>query len=239
MPSGCRRGCLRRRRFTSRAAGDRGTATVAPRRRSSRGARVLGRGTDGVRRRLSRRRREGAKLAAGADPRARRRRGAADDDGQTALHVAARAGAPASVVAAVAAAADGADTVQKNARNENSRGPKANSRNDKSRGEMARRYGGGVRSVDRRDAWGRTPLHWAAVNGHRAARCFARRRGEAAAGRRRRDPDGRRGASRALLGEREGRRGEGIHMGGHSDAPGGSGGPNISRRSWRTPSKGG
>lgn len=143
-----------------------------------------------------------ALLSRGASPRARNRRGqtafivaaargpnsllaqilerggdagAADDDGQTALHVAARAGAPASVVAAVAAAADGAPspiTMQKNARNENSRGPKANSRNDKSRGEMARRYGGGVRSVDRRDAWGRTPLHWAAVNGHRAA-CVA------------------------------------------------------------------
>ena len=143
-----------------------------------------------------------ALLSRGASPRARNRRGqtafivaaargpnsllaqilerggdagAADDDGQTALHVAARAGAPASVVAAVAAAADGAPspiTMQKNARNDNSRGPKANSRNDKSRGEMARRYGGGVRSVDRRDAWGRTPLHWAAVNGHRAA-CVA------------------------------------------------------------------
>ena len=36
---------------------------------------------------------------------------------------------------------------------------------------MARRYGGGVRSVDRRDAWGRTRFT-AAVNGHRAA-CVA------------------------------------------------------------------
>jgi len=150
-----------------------------------------------------------ALLSRGASPRARNRRGqtafivaaargpnsllaqilerggdagAADDDGQTALHVAARAGAPASVVAAVAAAADGAPspiTIFKNARNDkSSRGPKANSRNDKSRGgstTAARRNthgGGGVRAVDRVDAWGRTPLHWAAVNGHRAA-CVA------------------------------------------------------------------
>lgn len=150
-----------------------------------------------------------ALLSRGASPRARNRRGqtafivaaargpnsllaqilerggdagAADDDGQTALHVAARAGAPASVVAAVAAAADGAPspiTIVKNARNDkSSRGPKANSRNDKSRGgstTAARRNthgGGGVRAVDRVDAWGRTPLHWAAVNGHRAA-CVA------------------------------------------------------------------
>jgi len=147
-----------------------------------------------------------ALLSRGASPRARNRRGqtafivaaargpnsllaqilerggdagAADDDGQTALHVAARAGAPASVVAAVAAAADGApspittqENGQKNARNEKSRGPKANGRNDKSRGEQARRYGGKVAAVDRVDAWGRTPLHWAAVNGHRAA-CVA------------------------------------------------------------------
>ena len=151
-----------------------------------------------------------ALLSRGASPRARNRRGqtafivaaargpnsllaqilerggdagAADDDGQTALHVAARAGAPASVVAAVAAAADGAPspiTILKNARNDkSSRWPKANSRNDKSRGgstTAARRNthggGGGVRAVDRVDAWGRTPLHWAAVNGHRAA-CVA------------------------------------------------------------------
>ena len=147
-----------------------------------------------------------ALLSRGASPRARNRRGqtafivaaargpnsllaqilerggdagAADDDGQTALHVAARAGAPASVVAAVAAAADGAPSPittqkngQKNARNDKSRGPKANARNDKSRGEQARRYGGKVAAVDRVDAWGRTPLHWAAVNGHRAA-CVA------------------------------------------------------------------
>ena len=114
-----------------------------------------------------------ALLSRGASPRARNRRGqtafivaaargpnsllaqilerggdagAADDDGQTALHVAARAGAPASVVAAVAAAADGAPspiTILKNARNDkSSRGTKANSRNDKSRGVAPRRRGG-------------------------------------------------------------------------------------------------
>lgn len=137
-----------------------------------------------------------ALLSRGASPRARNRRGqtafivaaargpnsllaqilerggdagAADDDGQTALHVAARAGAPASVVAAVAAAADGAPSPITILKNDKSRGTKANSRNDKSRRNTR---GGGVRAVDRVDAWGRTPLHWAAVNGHRAA-CVA------------------------------------------------------------------
>ena len=88
----------------------------------------------------------------------------ADDDGQTALHVAARAGAPSSVISLVADAMDGVHVPSTTGR---AKGRK------KSRGKAkGSSIGSGVAAVDSRDSWGRTPLHWAAVNGHRPA-CVA------------------------------------------------------------------
>ena len=40
--------------------------------------------------------------------------------------------------------------------------------------------GGGASATERRDAWGRTPLHWAAVNGHRGAAAALIARGASA-----------------------------------------------------------
>ena len=87
----------------------------------------------------------------------------ADDDGQTALHVAARAGAPSSVISLVADAMDG---VLVPSMTGGAKGRK------KPRGKARGSIGSGVAAVDSRDSWGRTPLHWAAVNGHRPA-CVA------------------------------------------------------------------
>ena len=87
----------------------------------------------------------------------------ADDDGQTALHVAARAGAPSSVISLVADAMNGVLVPS-------TTGGKG--RKKKPAGKAKGSIGSGVAAVDSRDSWGRTPLHWAAVNGHRPA-CVA------------------------------------------------------------------
>ena len=84
----------------------------------------------------------------------------ADDDGQTALHVAARAGAPSSVISLVADAMDGVHVPSTTG---GAKGRK------KPRGKARGSIGSGVAAVDSRDSWGRTPLHWAAVNGHKPA----------------------------------------------------------------------
>lgn len=74
---------------------------------------------------------------------------AVDDDGQSALHVAARAGASARTIDFLL------DAWEAN--------------------------GGVVASAtERRDAWGRAPLHWAAVNGHRGAAAALSARGASA-----------------------------------------------------------
>ena len=74
---------------------------------------------------------------------------AVDDDGQSALHVAARAGASARTIDFLL------DAWEAN--------------------------GGVVASAtERRDAWGRSPLHWAAVNGHRGAAAALSARGASA-----------------------------------------------------------
>ena len=74
---------------------------------------------------------------------------AVDDDGQSALHVAARSGASAKTIDFLVEAWEASG-------------------------------GGGASATERRDAWGRTPLHWAAVNGHRGAAAALIARGASA-----------------------------------------------------------
>ena len=77
---------------------------------------------------------------------------AVDSDRQTCLHVAARAGASSSVMD-VLTTHDTAQTTTKTTKTSKSKSPMKNAMLD----------------VDARDAWGRTALHWASVNGHRNA----------------------------------------------------------------------
>ena len=83
--------------------------------------------------------------------------------GSLGAHVAARAGAPSSVISLVADAMDGVHVPSTTG---GAKGRK------KSRGKARGSIGSGVAAVDSRDSWGRTPLHWAAVNGHKPA-CVA------------------------------------------------------------------
>ena len=96
---------------------------------------------------------------------------AVDEDGQTALHVAARAGAAGAVLDFICDVSEGgappgaAAKKKPSAKKPSAKKPAATSKSTKP--PITRRA----------DVWGRTPLHWASVNGHRAACDALTRRG--------------------------------------------------------------
>ncbi|KAG8469179.1 hypothetical protein KFE25_007697 [Diacronema lutheri] len=92
--------------------------------------------------------------------------GVLDDHAQTAVHHAARAGAPARVLDALRAGGGGSDDARAR-RADGAKRPATRGRGGRSAGlDGAAAEAAWVACVNRRDAWGRTALHWAALNGH-------------------------------------------------------------------------